>query len=146
MNAFSDIFGYMAGIPAVVGLVLTAAIIFLTSDWRLSLTALLVQYILIGLGLSTAVRLEVALVKILVGVLAVSILYLTARRIQEASETLPIERDRPRFLGMSVGWEAGPLGLPLRLLAVLLAALAVLRVFNSFHLPIVSDGTAFAAI
>ena len=146
MNAFSDIFGYMAGIPAVVGLVLTAAIIFLTSDWRLSLTALLVQYILIGLGLSTAVRLEVALVKILVGVLAVSILYLTARRIQEASETLPIERDRPRFLGMSVGWEAGPLGLPLRLLAVLLAALAVLRVFNSFRLPMVSAGIAFAAI
>jgi len=146
MNAFSDIFAYTAGIPAVVGLVLTAAIIFLTSDWRLSLTALLVQYILIGLALSTAVRLEVALVKILVGVLAVSILYLTARRIQEASGAPQIERGSPRFLGMSVGWEAGPLGLPLRLLAVLLAALAVLRVFNSFHLPLVSAGTALAAI
>ena len=47
MEAFSDTFLSIAGVPAIVGLILTAAAIFLTSDWRLSLTALLVQYVLV---------------------------------------------------------------------------------------------------
>jgi hypothetical protein len=146
MEAFSEIFTYMAGAPAVAGLTLTALTIFLTSDWRLSLTALLVQYLLIGMALTSEIRVEVAIVKILVGVLAVAILYLTARRILEAREPEGSDRSRPRFLGMQVGWGAGPLGLPLRLLTVLLAALAVIRVFNSFSLPFIPADTAFVII
>lgn len=146
MEAFGEIFAYMAGAPAVAGLTLTALTIFLTSDWRLSLTALLVQYLLIGMALTSVVRLEVAIVKILVGVLAVAILYLTARRIQEGREPGELEQSKPRFLGMQVGWGAGPLGLPLRLLTVLLAALAVIRVFNSFSLPFIPADTAFVII
>jgi len=145
MDALSDVFTYISGVPATIGLLLTAIIILLTSDWRLSLTALLIQYILIGTALSNDVRLEVAVVKILVGVLAVSILYLTARRLQDIGGTLTVGSEKARFLGLSVGWEAGPLGLPFRLLAALLAALAVLRLFGSLNLPQTSAATAFAA-
>jgi hypothetical protein len=145
MEALSGILETMAGAPAIAGLVLTALIIFLTSDWRLSLTALLVQYILIGMSLTGSVRLEVVIVKILIGVLAVSILYITARRIQERKASLITERSGPRFLGMQVGWEAGPLGLPLRLLAVLLVVLAIVRVFNTYNLPLLPADVAFAA-
>lgn len=134
MEAFSDIFSFMAGVPAIIGLILTAAAIFLASDWRLSLTGLLVQYVLLGLVLTRFIQAEIAIVKILVGVLAVSILYLSARHAQELKGPQAGEKDRLRFLGLSVGWGAGPLGLPLRLLTTVLVTLAVIRFFDDYRL------------
>ena len=130
MQESSDFFAFMSGVPAVAGLILTGLTIFLTSDWRLSLTALLIQYVLIGLALTRFVQAEVAIVKILIGVLSVFILYLTARRVQEMSESQQAERGTPRFFGLHVGWAAGPLGLPLRLLVILLVTLGLVRLFN----------------
>lgn len=137
MEAFSDIFAAVAGMPATVGLVLTGLTIVLTSDWRLSLTALLVQYVLVGLALTRFIQAEVAMAKILAGILAVFILYLTARRIQEMGEPRQAEEVRSsRFLGLYLGWGTGPLGLPLRLLAALLVALALVRLFADSQLPV----------
>jgi hypothetical protein len=129
MEAFSDLFAAVAGMPATVGLALTGLAIVLTSDWRLSLTALLVQYVLVGLALTRFIQAEVAVAKILAGILAVFILYLTARRIQELREPKQAEKRGSWFLGMYVGWGSGPLGLPLRLLAAILVALALVRLF-----------------
>jgi hypothetical protein len=145
MEAFSNIFAFLAGGPAMVGVILTSLTIFLTSDWRLSLTALLVQYIFVGLFLTRSIGGEVAIVKILAGVLTVSILYLTARRIQERKGAEPAKEGGSRFLGLSVAWRAGPLGLPLRLLAVVLVALALVRLFDRYDFPLVSAEFAFAA-
>lgn len=133
MNAFAEIFAFLAGTPALAGLILTAVAVFLTSDWRLSLTSLLVQYLLVGIALTPFVQLEVALVKILVGVLAVSILYLSARRVQEVQERQQPQATSARFPGVHLAWGGGPLGLPLRLLVVLLVALAVVRFFGEYH-------------
>lgn len=133
MDALAEIFAFLAGTPAIVGLILTAVIIFLTSDWRLSLTALMVQYLLAGTAVTRFVQLEVALVKILVGVLVVSILYLSARRIQEEQERRQPEAAGTKFLGVYLAWGGGPLGLPLRLLVVLLLILAVVRFFGEYH-------------
>lgn len=133
MEAIAEIFSFVAGTPAMVGLILAAVIIFLTSDWRLSLTGLLVQYLLVGTAVTRFVQLEVALVKILVGVLAVSILYLSGRRIQQAQERQQPEAPGATFLGVRLAWGGGPLGLPLRLLVVLLAFLAVVRFFGEYH-------------
>jgi hypothetical protein len=143
MEAFSDLFASLAGVPAMAGLVLTALIMFLTSDWRLSLTALLVQYVFVGLALTRFLQTEVALVKILVGVLAVSILYLTARRIQEEAGSRPTDESSPRFLGLNIRWSAGPLGLPLRLLTVVLVALGLIRLFTGYRFPLASADIAF---
>jgi hypothetical protein len=134
MEAFADLFVSMAGVPAMVALVLTSVTIFLTSDWRLSLTGLLVQYVLVGIALTRFIQVEVAVVKILVGVLVVPILYLSARQIQEVKDTQGTKESRGRFLGMQVGWGAGPLGLPLRLLALMLVALAVIRFFDEYRM------------
>jgi hypothetical protein len=133
MEAFAEAFSFMTGLPAIVGIILTAATIFLTSDWRLSLTALLVQYVLLGLTLSRFVQPELAIVRVLVGILAVPILYLTARRLQDARNSRQPEQGEVRFLGLPMGWGAGPLGLPLRLLAVLLVALAFIRFFPNYE-------------
>jgi len=129
--------------------------IFLTSDWRLSLTGLLVQYVLVGLALTRFIQVEVAIVKILAGVLAVSILYLSARRVQEAQGTQAPAREDSRFLGLHVEWGGGPLGLPLRLLVVFLVILALVRFFDEFRqllpvligdIPIIPPDIAFVAL
>lgn len=133
MEAFVDAFPFLTGLPAMVGLLLTAAAIFLTSDWRLSLTALLVQYILLGLTLTRFLQAELAIVRVLVGVLAVPILYLTARRIQDVRILEQARQEESRFLGLPMGWGAGPLGLPLRLLTILLVALALVRFFPNYQ-------------
>ncbi len=134
MEAFTDTFAFMAGGPAMIGLILTAVTIFLSSDWRLSLTALMVQYVLVGLALTRFIQAEIAVVKILVGVLVVAILYLGARHMREVRDSQETEDRGVRFLGLQVGWGGGPLGLPLRLLGVLLVALGVIRFFDDYRL------------
>lgn len=133
MEAIPETLVFIAGVPAIIGLLLTAAAIFLTSDWRLSLTALLVQYVLVGLTLTRFVQAEVAIVKILVGILAVSILYLSARRIQDAREAQEDTTDGLQFLGIHLGWRTGPLGLPLRILALIMVALAAIHFFDDYR-------------
>lgn len=132
MEAIAAIFTFLAGTPALVGLILTAVTIFLTSDWRLAFTALLVQYLLIGITLTRFVPLEVSLVKILVGVLVVSMLYLSARHIQEVQGRQHSETAGVEFLGVHLAWGGGPLGFPLRLLVVLLATLVMVRFFGDY--------------
>lgn len=146
MDAWATLFDFLAGLPAAAGLLLAATTIFLTSDWRLALTGLLVQYILLGMALTRFIQPEVAIAKILAGVLAVSILYLTARHIQEVKGQPEVERAGRRILGLHIGWGAGPLGLPLRLLVVLLVALAVMRLFDAYRGSPVPADIAFAAM
>jgi MFS family permease len=145
MQALTDILAFLAGTPAVVGPVVTALIIYLTSNWRIALLALLGQYLLVGLGLAQRIQPEVAFVKILVGILAVLILYLTARRLQEEEDPNPDKESEPRILGMHVGWMSGPLGLPLRLLSVFLVILALVRLFDNYQLALVPVQVALVA-
>jgi hypothetical protein len=145
MQTLTDVFGFLAGTPAIVGPVLTALVLFLTSNWRLSLIALLFQYSLVALALSRIVRPEVAVVKALVGALVVLILYITAQHTAEIRSLQASEGARPQRFGLHVGWLDGPLGLPLRLLAVVLLALALIRLFESYSLALVPTNIAFVA-
>jgi len=140
MEAIGDSFSFLAGVPAIVGLMLAAATILVTSDWRLALSALLLQYLLLGLTLTRFVEPEVAFVRILTGALVVPILYLTARQVGDVRNANGVEAGEGRFLGLPMSWGAGPLGLPLRLLTVLLAALALVRFYPAYStvLPPVS--------
>ncbi len=145
MEANSQVLTHLTGLPLMAGLLMAAAIAFLTSDWRLSLTALLVQYLLVGAALASAIRTEVAIVKILVGVLVVSILYITARRTQDVRGPFDRAQADVRVLGVEFRLAAGPLGLPVRFLVVILAVLAILRLFQSYDLPFIDTSTALAA-
>jgi len=144
MEAFSNAFSFIAGVPAIVGLILAAAIIFLTSDWRLSLTALLVQYVLAGLALTRSIQVEIAIIKILTGVLAVAILYLSARNTQDADKSEGDDTDAQQFFGLQVGWGTGPLGLPLRILTLIMVALAAIRFFEEYRalLPVLDSNAS----
>lgn len=144
MEAFSDALSFIAGVPAFVGLILAAAIVFLTSDWRLSLTALLVQYVLAGLTLTRSIQAEIAIIKILVGVLVVAILYVSARNTQGANKSEEDSTDGQQFFGLQLGWGAGPLGLPLRILTLIMVALAAIRFFEQYRalLPVLDSNAS----
>ena len=109
------------------------------------MTALLVQYVLVGLTLTRFIKAEVAIVKILTGVLVVSILYLSARRIQDERESQEGSTDGLQFFGFHLGWRTGPLGLPLRILVLIMVALAAIHFFDDYRalLPVLdADGSA----
>ncbi len=133
---------FLSGGPAVVGLVGTAGLIVLFTDWRASLSALTAQYLLVGLLLTGAIQPEVVLVKVITGGMVCSILYLTARRIQSS---------HPR--GRMATWEARPftvkrytlsVGFHFRLLAVVLMALMTYGLFERYPFPDVSKPIVFA--
>ena len=140
MEAFRNFFELVAGTPAIIGLFLTALVIFLTSDWRLSLAALLVQYLLTGLALTRFIEPEVAVVKILAGILVVPILYLGVRHTHRVDGFGDSDKGGVHVLGLTLGWDAGPLGFPLRFLAVLLVFLALVRLLGQFQLPMAPAG------
>jgi hypothetical protein len=146
MEPANEVLAFAAGIPAIVGLLLASALVFLTANWRISLATLFFQYLLIGVALTRFVQLEVALLKVLVGGVAVPILYLTARRIHEERVfQLGREQNVP-FAGSRLGWDAGPLGLPLRIFVLLLIALAVIQIFAAYSLPLVPADMALVTV
>jgi hypothetical protein len=128
MELLSDLLAFLAGAPAFVVPAVTALVIFLTSDWRVSLIALLLQYIFIGVGLTRYQPFEVALAKTVAGALAVLILFLSARQIAPPPPDTA-EDGGLRFFGLRIGWLAGPLGLPFRFLTFLLVVLVLTRVY-----------------
>jgi hypothetical protein len=130
---------FLTASPAVVGLVVTASLIIMVRDWRASLAALLAQYLLLGFLLTRLIPLEVATVKTLIGALICPILYLTARRGRWGRQ-----RDKDRPSPFPTGWEVFPVGLPFRLLAVVLMGLVASSLLKSYPLPEVPRDIGFA--
>ena len=71
---------FLAAMPAVAGVFVTAGILVVSRDWRLNSIAFTVQYFFVVLLLSRLIRLEVAAVKGLIGWLICMVFYLTERR------------------------------------------------------------------
>lgn len=71
---------FLASMPAVAGLLITAGLLVVGRDWRLKVIALAVQYFFVVLLLTRLIRLEVAAVKGLIGWLICMVFYLTERR------------------------------------------------------------------
>jgi hypothetical protein len=120
-----DQLGFITRELAIVGLFLTGGIIVLVRDWRVSLLALLGQYLLAGIVLSRIVLPEVALIKVLIGALICPMLYLAARQ---------------------AGWGTGrdapsgsmfPAGVAFRLLGVMLMGLLTMALNQRYPLPVI---------
>ena len=82
------------------------------------------------------------------GVLAVSILYLSARRIRDEREGQEDSTDGLPFFGLHLGWRTGPLGLPLRILVLIMVVLAAIHFFDDYRslLPVLdADGSVVLA-
>jgi len=130
---------FLKGSPAIAGLVVTASLIIVVRDWRVSLTALLAQYLLMGFLLTRLIPPEVATVKTLVGALICSILYLTARRVHWGKQ-----RGKDGSSLPPTGREVFLVGLPFRLLAAVLTGLVASSLLNSYPLSEVPRDIGFA--
>jgi hypothetical protein len=117
MPTLSEIMARLAVVPttvALLGLAATAGLIIAVTDWRASIFALVVQYVLTGLLLTRVIRPEIAAIKTLTGAMACVALYITARR--AGWGRLPFAEDQKppsRFILALIQ------GLPFRIMAAL---------------------------
>jgi hypothetical protein len=121
---------FLIGTPAVAGLALTASLIVVSGDWRLSLLALLAQYILSGLLFTRLLPPQLALIKIYVGALICPMLYWAARRVAWTRK-----RHRQPEGPPLPPWPALTMGLPFRVLGMVLIGLAVYALGPAYPLP-----------
>jgi hypothetical protein len=140
MISLSDLARFFATLTAadvLIGVTVTGAILILIPDWRLSLLAFAVQYLLITVLLSTLVQLEVATVRMIAGGLVALMLYISARRVR-------FRRIRQaRALGLKDGSPVAPafdrdpfvVGLPFRFVAIVLVAVTVITAGAQFPFP-----------
>ncbi len=124
MDVLQDIFVSLSSLSyleLMLGFLITATVIIVLEDWRLSLWALLAQYVLVSLLLARVIPLRVALVKVIVGAMICVIFYLTARRVHWGRE--PTIKGAHHEQGpVSTVLDIFPMNLWFRLLLVLLAA------------------------
>ncbi|MDY0018523.1 MAG: hypothetical protein RBT47_00830 [Anaerolineae bacterium] len=119
--------------PAVWGVFLAGAVIYLVAEWRIRLLAFLTQYFFIGILFARvfADRPEMALLKMMVGWLVCGALYLSARIRQEAG-VQPLSQFH---------WAAD---LPFRVLSLILITLVAILASQRYTLPFVSTELALA--
>ncbi|MBN1487368.1 MAG: hypothetical protein JW981_06960 [Anaerolineae bacterium] len=122
-----------ASIPAVMGIFLTGAGIYLITEWRIRLIALMGQYFLIGI---LFVRLfesrpEIALLKILVGWLICGALFISAR----------IRDEAVKEKGLHLTWSSN---LPFRILSLVSLMTAAYLGAQRYSLPFVPADLALA--
>ncbi len=152
MPTFAELlsqFSFLASGPASVGVLLTAALIVIFADWRISVLALAAQSILAGLLYSQILPPQVAGVKMMVGLLICVQLFITARTAYAAPPVAAIAEDEPprqpvtrkgarkdarKTLGVSVG-------APFRVVATLMVAVASWQASTSSALQL-SEVTA----
>jgi hypothetical protein len=121
---------------AVVGLFVTASLLVLLPDWRLSLLVLLGQYLLAGLVLSRLVLPEIALITVLVGALICPMLYLAARQAGWGADRL--------ILLASAHRQVFPAGLAFRLLAMMFVALLAVTLGQKYPMPRIAPDLGLA--
>lgn len=125
-------FSSLASGPAIWGIFLAGAVIYLIAEWRVRLLALLVQYFFIGILFARLFsdRPEMALLKALVGWLVCGAMYLSARIRQEASD------DSSLF-----HWSAD---LPFRAISLTMMTVVAYLASQRYVLPFVSEELSLA--
>ncbi len=121
----------LASTPAVLGIFLAGAAIYLIAEWRIRLLALLAQYFFIGIMFLRLfdTRPEMALLKTLIGWLVCGALYLSARTREEA-----VSQGFPR-----IHWVAD---LPFRSLFLIVISLVAYLASQRYPLPFLSNDLA----
>lgn len=143
---------HMSGLPTVIGLVITASVIVIVSEWRFELWALLIQYILLGLLHLRMLSPELALIKVLVGLLICPMLYWSARWVEsERAHKAEVERhqiaqEKGEVPLPPLPWPVRPTNWAFRLMVVLLLFIVLYSISNAFPLPFVASDIAPACL
>jgi hypothetical protein len=123
---------FLAAMPAIVGVFVTAGVLVVSREWRLNVLALTVQYFFVVLLLARIIRIEVAAVKGLIGWMICMVIYVTERRAGELAETRapPGDTSTPRRRWWSLSARAS-----FSLLAALMVAAAAYTAARRIPLP-----------
>ena len=143
LPALNDLLTLLNRLPLAIPILvffLTGSILVLIRDWRVSVAALLIQYIAMGAALTHLVRPEIALVKVLVGLLICPMLYLSARQAGWRRH-LTVAQDGVRALlgAQTRRGEVFPPGRTFRLLLLLLVGVttfSLAQFYPIFNLPL----------
>ena len=149
---FLDFLSFLQGTLGIAVVLITAAIIFIVRDWRLSLLALAIQYLVVGLLSSGAIPAYMAFMKAVVGLFVTLMLYITARQVNwgnlptdlSPEEAVQIKQDRLIRLGPYML----PTETPFRLLLGIAIGLLVVAITQRalLQLPVVSADMNIAII
>lgn len=126
-------------------ILVTAAIIFIVRDWRWSLVALTIQYLIVGLLFSDVLDPQLAFMKVIVGLFICLIIYFTARQVNwgrlpdDVTEAEAVQLREERLLRL--GPYMLPTDTPFRIFFALMVIIAVwtLAQQSAYRLPIVPD-------
>lgn len=135
---------FLAAMPAVIGVFVTAAILVVSREWRLNVLTLTVQYFFIVLLLTRHIRIEVAAVKGLIGWIICMVIYVTERQ-----ASLPAPGEAASVMGPNGRtptprrWRISPRA-AFNLLAALLVSVAAYTAMLRIPLPQVTGDVSLA--
>jgi len=86
---------FLAAMPAVAGILITAGLLVVSRGWRLNVIALTLQYFFVVLLLTRLIQPEVAIVKGLIGWMICIVFYLTERRASALGQSSAVEGTGP---------------------------------------------------
>ena len=139
-----ETFSFLRGYPSVWLLLATGTLITLFLDWRLSLFALIVQYLVATLLYFDLLNPQLALIKLFVGMFVCLILYWTARQVDYGRSHGSPGRSYPVKTGRKI--QVGPLSMPRNLAeraaaaVIALLLVVILQWGFSLYLPGLPEG------
>jgi hypothetical protein len=145
-------FGFLRGFPAAYLVLVAAAVIVVVGDWRVSVLALALQYLLAGLLFVDVLDPRLAIIKLFIGLFICLILYITARQVNWGR--LPVDITKAEAVQLRderqirFGSFLLPTSLPFRLFLVLMMALVVwvLAQRPEYRLPVVPEHVNLAVL
>lgn len=143
---------FLRGYPAAMLVLLTAVIIILSWDWRVSVTALAIQYFAVALLYADILPPQLAIIKLLVGWFVCLILLITARQVHWGGvpdDITPEEEAQFHHIEfVKMGPVRVPKSFPIR---TLLVAVAILIIFwwtqwSVTDLPVFADAADYLTL
>jgi len=121
---------FLRGAPAAYGVLLAAAIILIAWDWRLTLLALAAHYVVVGFLFVEVLDPRLVTVKVLTGLFACLMLYMTARQVNWGRLPIDVSEEEADHLSRHLRVRAGrrllPTSTPFRTFLALMMILVVL--------------------
>jgi len=142
---FLEFFDFLRGSLAAYIVLITAFTIFIVRDWRWSVLALAIQYLVVGLLFTDVIEPQLAFIKVLVGLFICLILYFTARQVNwgqlpsDVTDEEAVQLRDERLLRL--GPYMLPTDTPFRVFFALMVILVVWTLSQrpEFQLPLVPD-------
>lgn len=149
---FLGLLDFLRGPPSAYAILITSAVILIVRDWRWSLLALVVQYLVVGLLFAEVLPPLHAFTKVLVGAFIGLILYITARQVnwgrlpEDITEDEAVQLGEERFVRF--GSYMLPTDTPFRVFLALIVALSVWALTQraDFRLPALSEPLNLAVL